>query len=96
MYILLLLAVLAANAPFLSNRFFFVMKFGQQKSFWLQLIEFVFWYAMIGLIAYVLESKVGVVKPQDWEFYATTVALFCVFAFPGFVWRYFWKSRHLQ
>jgi hypothetical protein len=32
------------------------------------------------------------VAPQGWQFYATTGALFIVFAFPGFVWRYLWRK----
>ena len=27
----------------------------------------------------------------NWEFYAVTGSLFLVFAFPGFVYRYFWQ-----
>lgn len=95
-YILLLLILLAANAPFLSSRFFFVFKTKTIKPFWMQLIEFVVLYFVVGFIARGLEGQVGTVHPQDWEFYAVTMSLFCVFAFPAFVWRYFWKNRHLQ
>jgi hypothetical protein len=28
------------------------------------------------------------VHPQGWEFYVITLALFAMFALPGFIWRY--------
>lgn len=96
-YILLLLVLIAANAPFLTSRFFAIIKPKTgQKAFWMQLIELLVLYIVVGLVARGLEGQVGTVHQQDWEFYAVTWAMFCVFAFPAFVWRYFWQGRHLQ
>ena len=86
MYTLLLLAVIFANLPFLTTRLFAV-KPKTRKHIGHHLIE---------LAAYLLESRAGSVHPQDWEFYAVTVCLFLVAAFPGFVWRYFWQERDKQ
>jgi len=47
-------------------------------------------------LAYLLESRAGSVHPPDWAFYAVTVCLCLVAAFPGFVWRYFWQERDKQ
>ncbi|MGN6898308.1 DUF2818 family protein, partial [Neisseria sp. P0015.S002] len=30
------------------------------------------------------------------EFYATVVCLYLIFAFPCFVWRYFWNERNRE
>jgi hypothetical protein len=43
---------------------------------------------VLGLIASVLESRVGNRFRQGWEFYAVTGCLFIVLAYPGFVHRY--------
>jgi hypothetical protein len=40
-----------------------------------------------------LESRIGGVFAQNWEFYAITGCLFLVLAFPGFVLRYLRKRR---
>ena len=37
------------------------------------------------------ESRAGPVYRQRWEFYAVTVCLFLVFAYPGFIYRYLWR-----
>jgi len=57
------------------------------------LIELLVLYAIIGLIAYLLESRIGGVFTQGWEFFAVTGCLFLVFAYPGFVVRYL-RKRH--
>ena len=90
--ILLLLALLAANLPWFSNRLFYVIPLKQHpKSIAWCLFELVVLYFVMGAIALYTESAViGQIAPQNWEFYAITVCLFLVFAFPGFVYRYFW------
>jgi hypothetical protein len=39
-------------------------------------------------IARLLESNAGNAFSQGWQFYAVTVCLFLVLAFPGFIFRY--------
>jgi hypothetical protein len=40
-----------------------------------------------------LESHLGQIAPQGWEFYAVTGTMFITLAFPGFVFRYLIKHR---
>jgi Na+(H+)/acetate symporter ActP len=92
--ILLLIALVAANLPFFSERLFFIIKFkNASKSFFWRLVEWLALYFLVGLAAYLLESKLGGVQTQRWEFYAVTVCLFLVFAYPGFVYRYLWRAN---
>ena len=95
MYILLLLAVVLANIPFLTPRWFGVLPL-KQKRFGHHLMELLAGFVLTAALAYLLESRAGAVHEQGWEFYAVNLCLFLVFAFPGFVWRYFWHSRHQQ
>jgi uncharacterized membrane protein len=91
--ILLVLALVAANLPFLVERVFFVWRprSGGKGLVW-RLIELVVLYFVIGGLAYFVEGRFGPVQPQNWEFYAVTACLFLVFAFPGFVYRYLWRK----
>lgn len=59
-----------------------------------RLLELIVLYFVVGALAYVLESRIGNVFAQTWEFYAITGCLFIVLAFPGFVMRYLRKRRH--
>jgi hypothetical protein len=49
-------------------------------------------YVLVGGVALGLEQAAGQIYPQRWEFYATTAALFVTLAFPGFVFRYLFRS----
>ena len=95
MYTLLALALILANLPFLSRRLFGVLPL-KHKHFGHHLLELAAGFLLTGVLAYVLEQRSGQVHPQDWEFYAGTVCLYLVFAFPAFVWRYFWHGRNKE
>lgn len=91
---MILLAVVAANLPFINESLFAVLPFGRPvKSLWLRLFELIVLYFIVGGLAYLLESRIGNVFRQNWEFYAITGCLFLVLAFPGFVFRYL-RKRH--
>lgn len=92
--LLLILAFVAANLPFLIERIFFVIqpKIGSKNIAW-RLLELVVMFFVIGGIALLLEGKLGDVHKQNWEFYAINASLFVVFAYPGFVYRYLWRRR---
>lgn len=85
------LAALAANLPFLSDKLFGVVVRPQGKGFSWRLLEWLLLYLLLGAIAWWLEGRHSPVHPQKWPFYATTLCLFMVFSWPGFVWRYFWR-----
>ena len=88
------IAVVAANLPFLNERLFGCVALRREaKPFWMRLLELAVLYAVIGLVARLLESRIGNAFPQGWEFYAVTVFLFIVLAYPGFVFRYL-RKRH--
>ena len=92
--LLLILAFIAANLPFLVERIFFVVKPGDgSKGVAWRLLELTVMYFVVGGIAWLLESKLGDIHRQNWEFYAINASLFVVFAYPGFVYRYLWRRR---
>jgi uncharacterized membrane protein len=92
--LLLILAFIAANLPFLVERIFFVVqpKTGAKNVAW-RLLELVVLFFVVGGIGLLLEGKLGDIHKQNWEFYAVNAALFVVFAYPGFVYRYLWRRR---
>lgn len=90
--VLLLVAVLAANFPFASTRWFGVLRKGE-KTLGIRLVELCLLYFLVGGLGLLLEKNAGQIAPQGWEFYAITAALFLTFAFPGFVYRYLLKHH---
>lgn len=90
MALLLLLALLLANLPFLSTRFAWLgpRKAGQAR--WL-LLELLLCYGIFLGLGWVMEAHFGQRQPQAWQFYAVSASLFICMAFPGFVWRYLLK-----
>ena len=92
-WLVVLLALLLANLPFISNRLFAVYALKQSKNLAIRLAEMVVWYFLVGGLGLYLEQRTGQIAPQGWEFYAITGALFITFAFPGFTWRYLFKHR---
>ncbi len=87
----ILLALVTANLPFISERFLLVRRLAEPKSLAVRLAELVVWYALVGGVALGLEQQIGQVAPQGWEFYVVTATLFITLAFPGFVYRYLYK-----
>ncbi len=86
---LIVLAAIAANLPFVSQRLMMVVRLpGGEKSLAWRLLELVLWYFIVGGIGMALEKSVGQIHGQGWEFYAVTASLFLTLAFPGFVFRY--------
>lgn len=87
---LLIVALVAANLPFMLSRIGGVVAVAHKHFFW-RFSEFLILYFSVGLFAWLLEAKQMPVHEQNWPFYVVTFALFLVFAFPGFVGCYFWK-----
>jgi hypothetical protein len=101
-WLVVAIALAAANLPFLTERVFGFIPLKstapadgtpRTKPFPLRLIELIVLYFVVGFLARALESRIGGVFAQGWEFYAVTGCLFLVLAFPGFVFRYLRKSR---
>ena len=93
-WLVLIAALLAANLPFVNERWFALLPRAGSKSLWLRLLELLVLYFAVGALGLGLEQRAGQIYPQGWEFYATTAALFLTLAFPGFVYRYLYKKRH--
>jgi len=94
-WFVILLALFGANLHFSMNGLFAVLPLSSpSKPVWLRLIELFVLYLVVGLIARGLESRIGSVFPQGWEFFAVTGCLFIVLAYPGFVMRYMRKRHH--
>jgi len=95
------MAALAANLPFINERLFGVIPLPKtggllsngRKAFWVRLLELVVLYFVVGGFARLLETQIGGLHVQRWEFYAVTACLFVVLAYPGFVHRYM-RRRH--
>ncbi|BCL74553.1 hypothetical protein JHS3_02890 [Jeongeupia sp. HS-3] len=88
------LAALAANVPFVSARLFCLLPLASKHFGW-RLLEWSVYYAAIGALAWLLESRLATPHSQNWQFFVTTLAMFAVLSWPGFVWRYFWRKPGL-
>lgn len=85
--ILLLLAIVLASLPFVTERLFLIWS-RSVKSVWLRLLELLVYYGLFLAIGLGLEAAVGRRHSQEWQFYAITVLMFLVLAYPSYVWRY--------
>ena len=90
---LLVLALLAANLPFVNQRLLVIGPLRQPKTLAWRLLELVLLYFVVGGIGLALENSAGQIAPQAWEFYAVTGTMFLTLAFPGFVFRYLVHRR---
>ena len=95
MYLLLLVALVCANLPFVTVRWFGLKRL-PEKRFAHHLPELLVGFSFVALLAYMLEAQAGSVHGQHWQFYVAVVCLYLVFAFPGFVLRYFWHGRNRE
>lgn len=87
-WLVVVLAVIGANLPFINDRWLAVWPRKAPKSLAVRLLELVLLYLLVGGMALMLEQAAGQIYPQKWEFYATTATLFLTLAFPGFVFKY--------
>jgi len=94
--LLIVLALILANLPWLMRDRVFLFVSRSDKPFWLGLIEWLVYYALAMALARFVEWRVmGNLSEQGWEFWTTTFFLFAIFSFPGFIFRYN-LSRYLQ
>ena len=95
-WLLIALALVSANLPFVTERVLGVVPWRQgraPKPFWVRLLEVLVWYAVVGALAFAAESSLGNRFEKGWEFYAITLSLYLVLAYPGFVYRYLLRRR---
>ncbi|OIQ99846.1 hypothetical protein GALL_180520 [mine drainage metagenome] len=87
-WLVLVLAIIGANLPFFSNRFFLIFPLKRDKGWIMRVGELIVLYFIVGGLSLALESRLGQIYPQKWEFYAVSASMFIVLAFPGYVARY--------
>ncbi len=92
-WLVLLIAVVAANLPFVNERLFIVGPARAPKVIGWRLLELVLLWGLTLAIGFALEARAGQIQRQGWEFYAALGFSFLTFAFPGFVWRYLRRGR---
>ncbi|WP_353239060.1 DUF2818 family protein [Limnohabitans sp.] len=91
---LILLALVAANLPFINQRVLLLGPARLSKPLVWRLAELVLLYFVVGGVGLALENHAGQIAPQGWEFYAVTGTMFVTLAFPGFVYRYLMHRKH--
>ncbi len=92
-WLVLALAVIAANLPYFNERLLLVGPRHARKSAWWRLLELVLMAALTFGVGSMLEARIGQRHVQGWEFYAAASCLFITLGFPGFVWRYLRRDR---
>ena len=89
-WLVIAIAFVAANLPWLSDRVLLVLapRDGIKHAAW-RWLEWLLLFFIVGALALGMEQKInGEIYPQGWEFYAVTLCLFLVFALPGFIYRH--------
>lgn len=92
-WLVLLVALAAANWPFCTERLLLLGPRREPKGLVWRLLELALLAALTLGLGFALEARLGQRHGQGWEFYAAALCLFVTFAFPGFVWRYL-RKRH--
>jgi len=92
-WLVVVLALCAANAPFLTSKLFGIVSLVNGKTLVLHLLELIGLYVLVGALAMFLEKSAGQIAPQGWEFFAITGTVFITFAFPGFVYCYLLQRK---
>lgn len=92
-WLVLAVAVLAANAPYFNERLLLVGPLRSPKAVSWRLLELALMAVLTFGVGALLESRIGQRHPQGWEFYAAGACLFITLGFPGFVWRYLRRGR---
>jgi hypothetical protein len=87
-WLVLLVALITANLPFVNERLFIVGPKRHPKALGWRLLELLLLWAATLALGFALESRLGQIQPQGWEFFWSFGFFFLTLAFPGFVWRY--------
>ncbi|PHS24937.1 MAG: hypothetical protein COA83_06605 [Methylophaga sp.] len=95
---LILMFLVIANLPWLTERMLLVIPLAKHKSVFLRLVELMVLYFVSLIIAIIFESRFsgGEVHPQAWEFFVTTLCLFLVLSVPGVIYRYQWLPMNAK
>ena len=96
--VLLVIAVLAANLPWASDRIAFVWPApARGKPEWVRLLEWLVLFGAVGAIGAGMEYRTqGQLQIQGWEFWVIGLSLFGTFALPGFIYRHDLRRRLMK
>lgn len=92
-WLVLAVAVVAANLPYFNERLLLVGPRRAPKAVWWRLLELALMAVLTFALGSALEARIGQRHDQDWQFYIAAVCLFVTLGFPGFVWRYLRRGR---
>lgn len=92
-WLVLAVAVAAANLPYFSERLLLVGPRRAPKAVGWRLLELALLAVLTFVLGAALEARIGQRQSQGWEFYAAATCLFITLGFPGFVWRYLRRRR---
>ncbi|MFO1277401.1 DUF2818 family protein [Sphaerotilus uruguayifluvii] len=92
-WLVLLLAAVLANLPFLNERLFAFGPRREPKGVAWRLVELMLYTGVVIGIGRALEASGSQAAPQGWQFYAVLLCMMLTLAFPGFVWRYLRRHR---
>lgn len=93
-FLVLLVAALAANLPYFSQRLLLIGPRRPDKGFSWRLLELLLLSGVTLGLGFWLEALQGQRHSQGWEFYTAFFCVYFTLGFPGFVWCYLRKGRH--
>jgi hypothetical protein len=93
LWLVLLLAAVLANLPFVNERILAVVSRQGEKAIGVRLLELLLYTGLTIVVGRWLESRSTQASAQGWQFYAVMACVMLTLAFPGFVWRYL-RRRH--
>ncbi|CAG1019224.1 hypothetical protein BURC_04087 [Burkholderiaceae bacterium] len=87
-WLVILVAAVAANLPFVNERLFVVGPRRAPKHLGWRVLELIVFWIITLAVGFALEANIGQNQTQGWQFYAAFACMFLTLAFPGFIWRY--------
>ncbi len=89
--VLIIIVLVLANLPWLTERFFLFIAMPKGKSVSLRLVELLSFYLLSLVVAAMAEMQFsGDIHKQEWEFFWSTFFAYLVLSVPGVVYRYQW------
>ncbi len=92
-WLVLLLAAVLANLPFVNERLFALGPALAHKGVAIRLLELLLYTGLTIGMGRWLEGRNSQIAQQGWQFYAVLCFVMLTLAFPGFVWRHL-RRKH--
>ena len=95
-WLVLGMAVIAANLPYFNERLLLVgPRLAKKAAAW-RMLELALMAVLTFGLGTLLEARLGQRHEQGWEFYAAASCLFITLGFPGYVWRYLRRGARVD